>query len=235
MRTLHNDPKLGAVTRAWAEASEQREQGPGIECLSAEEILLFLETGRGRGVPAEQRAARARAAEHLSECSFCAREVAGLFRARKAREARVRARGALGEHVERVAACVRVAVERARGAFTYADGLLSGIGQPARLLPVFPQMSFSTVRGDDEGPPDEEDRLHEVTVSGDAIAPAEILLSGEEEGGEITLTLREPLEVRLIRPDGESELLPLDEVDGQYFATIGDLTEGEYCIALIRP
>jgi hypothetical protein len=235
MRTLHDDPRLNALPRAWADASERVEQGPGIDCLTGDEIVLFLETGRGASVPPEERAIRSRAAEHLAECSFCTREVAGLYRARAAREARVRARGALGERVSRLAACVRVAVERTRGAFTHADGLLAGLGQPARLLPVFPQMSFSAVRGEDEGGVPEEDQLHEVTVSGDALAPAEILLSGEEEGGEITLTLREPLEVRLIRPDGQSELLPLDEVDGEYQATIGDLTAGEYCLALLRP
>jgi hypothetical protein len=235
MRTLYDDPRLNRLPEAWAEASARVEQGPQLECLTAEQIVTFLETSRSRSVPAEQRAARALAEEHLAECSFCAREVATLFRARRAREARLRARVALGEGKGRVAACIRVAVEQAWGAFTVADALLSGLGRHVRLDGAFPDLGLAAVRGNDDGPADEEDRLHDVTVSGEGFSPTEILLSKEEEGGGITLILRERLEVRLLTPDGRSEEVPVEDGDDGYVATITGLPEGEYCVALLHP
>lgn len=238
MRTLDDDARLKALPGAWAAASSQVESGPGLDCLTTEEMILFIDTGRGRGASDEERAIWSRARGHLADCSFCAREVGALFRARQEREARQRVRVALGERASRVAACVRVAVERARGAFTAADGLLSGIGGPARLVPVFSAAAFGPARGDapwEDEPSGEGDALREVIVSGEGIAPADLQLSGEEESGEITLILREPLEVVLLFPDGGSQAVPLEESDGRYYASVERMPEGDYCLALLRP
>jgi hypothetical protein len=132
-----------------------------------------------------------------------------------------------------------VAVERAWGAFIRPDALLSGLGQPARLVPVGPSLALGPARGEADGSEADGEakpqRFHEAMLSGDALAPTELLLSGEAERGEVTLILAEPLEVRLIRPDGASETLPIDAADGRYYATITELPEGEYCLAFLRP
>lgn len=235
MATLDNDPRVERLLSAWVAASARMESGPGIECLTAEEIARFLETRRGRGIPEEARVARARAADHLSECSYCTREVVALFRARRERQARMQSRAALGERVDRVAACVRIAVRAAQGAFTHLDGLIVGLGGPARLLPASPAFGHGALRGEGEDLPVEEEEHHEVIVSGEGLAAAELLLSqDEEEHGAITVTLQEPLEVALISPDGRAEPLPVVVADGRYYATITSLPEGEYYLALLR-
>lgn len=235
MRTLREDPRLGALPEAWTAASRSIETGPGIDCLTAEAIALFIDTPRGRQTPAALRAARGHAADHLARCSFCTGEVGALFRARQERAARSRARVALGERASRVAACLRVAVERARGAFTHADGLLSGLGRPAQLVPVLPELAFGPLRGEADDSPEAGEGVHEVMVSGEGLPPTTILLSEERGEGGITLLLPQPMEVRLIHPDGRSEALPVTPADEGYCASVDQLPEGEYCLALFTP
>ena len=61
----------------WLEASEQVETAPSEDCLAAAEIAAFVDGDIGSRE-------RRRATAHLSQCSYCAREVGSLFRIVKA-------------------------------------------------------------------------------------------------------------------------------------------------------
>src|SRR5262245_21292113 len=143
---MNGERQLTAWLGRWAEASEQIERSPGETCLTADEIAAFVD---------DKLAApeRRRAGVHLSQCSYCSREVGSLLRAARDFEDRTRVNRALGQMTQRIGACVRVFVDGARGAFTRADGLLQGLAAPARLEPAFAPagLGLAGLRSMDDG------------------------------------------------------------------------------------
>lgn len=227
---MRGEHDLATLLAPWAQASARVEQNPGPNCLTAEEITTFLETPR-RGASRE---ARARASDHLATCSFCSHEVATLFRAREAREERLRVRQTLGERATRVAACLRVLVEEARGAFTRPDGLLAGIGMPMRLTPSL-AVATGPARGEEDGEEADPDRLHEVMLTSAGLPSVEVFLAEEEGDGAVTVAISEPWEVQLVAPDGGSEPVLLEAGGDRYYGTVTGLGPGGYYLTFFRP
>jgi hypothetical protein len=223
--------ELALWLEPWAEASAQIESAPSDTCLTAAEISDFIDNE----LPASE---RERAAAHLAQCSYCAREVGDLVRAARDFDDRIRARTALADLSGRLSACLRVFVNEARGAFTRADALLQGLAAPVHLHPVLAPAGLGNLRGDldtdeAEGAGDPYD-LQEVALHGEALPGTEILCS-EEDGGSVLVSMAGPWEVRLVAPDGSTHPVAVERGEDRYYANVTGMAAGEYLLAILRP
>jgi hypothetical protein len=230
---MNAERELAKMLEGWPLASARVETAPGDNCLTSEKIAAFVDDGL-------ERSERRRCALHLSQCSFCAREVGALFRAARDFDDRVRVKRALGGQAARIGACLRVFVEEARGAFTRADGLLQGLTAPIRLNPVLAPAAygFGGVRGEAEAigvngamPPH---AVQEATIEAEELPGVE-LLCGEEDGGSVTVSLSEPWEVYVVAPDGSTRALEIERGGDRFYATINGMPPGGYLLAFLRP
>jgi anti-sigma factor RsiW len=225
--------ELAALLSKWPEASEQVESAPGETCLTADEIVDFVD---GTLDTAE----RPRVLMHLSQCSFCTRETGALFRAARDFDDRLRVKQALGRLTNRVAACLRIFVEETRGAFTRADALLQGLTPPARLDPVLAPAAFGLAGMRGEGTAAANGHvgslwaLREATLHAQGISEAELLF-GEENGGRVLLSLDGPCEVRLVAPDGSAQPVEVRRGVDRYYAAVTGMPPGDYLLAILQP
>jgi hypothetical protein len=229
---MREELDLVRVLAPWPAASERVESEWAEDCLTAEEISDFVDGTLPPG-------ARERVATHLSQCSYCAREVGALYRAARDFDDRVRVRGALGAVTDRVGACVRVFVEGARGAYTRADAALQGLAAATRVQAVMPTpgYAFGFARGDEDAENEEDaaDDYHEVSLHAEGLPGVELLCGEEDDGGSITVSLEEPWEVRLVAPDGSWQALEVEPGGDRYYATLTAMPPGEYLLTILRP
>ena len=92
--------ELTRLLGPWAAASEKVEWVPSDACLTAVEISDYVDGE----LPVEE---RERAASHLSQCSFCAREVGSLLKATRDFEERLEVSGIRGGFTGRLRARLR--------------------------------------------------------------------------------------------------------------------------------
>jgi anti-sigma factor RsiW len=216
----------------WAAASKRVECAPSDTCLTAAEISDYVDDA----LPAGE---RKRAANHLSQCSFCASEVGALLEATRDFEEHLEVSGVRGGLAGRLSARLRVFVNEARGAFTRADALLQELAAPVRLNPVTTPagLAWMAARGEDDedetGTADTE-ALHEVTLSADWLPSVE-LLCGAEDGGSVVVSLDAPWDVSLIAPDGSTHPLEVERGDDRYYAMITGIPPGDYVLAIMQP
>jgi Putative zinc-finger len=224
--------ELTRLLGPWAAASATVESVPSDACLTAAEISDYVDNE----LPAGE---RERAASHLSQCSFCAREVGSLLEATRDFEERLEVSGIRGGLTGRLRARLRVFVSEAHGAFTRADALLQELATPVRLNPVTAPagLAWMAVRGDDEedgAEAGDAEALHEVTLSAEWLPSVE-LLCGAEGGGSVVVSLDEPWDVCLVAPDGSKHALEVEHGDDRYYAMITGIPPGDYVLAIMQP
>jgi hypothetical protein len=216
----------------WMAASARVECAPSEACLTAAEISDYVDDALPTGE-------RERAANHLSQCSFCAREVGSLLAATRDFEEHLEVSGVRGGLAGRLSARLRVFVDEARGAFTRADAMLQQLAAPVRLNPVTTPagLAWMAVRGDedeDAAEAGDPEALHEVTLSADWLPSVE-LLCGAEGGGSVVVSLDEPWDVCLVAPDGSTQPLEVERGDDRYYAMMTGIPPGDYVLAIMQP
>jgi hypothetical protein len=174
---------------------------------------------------------------HIEECRYCGRQVAQLIRAARDFEDRRRVARAFGSLAGRVGACVRISVDAALGAFTRMDALVQGVASSARLVPTLAPAGATRGDGDDGegGGASEEPFVREAVVEGEGLPVTDVLCSRVRRQGALTVSVSEPVEIRLLGPDGTVYELPVDEGDDRHYAMMADLPAGDYLLTLLRP
>jgi hypothetical protein len=222
--------ELAMWLEPWAAASERVECVPTEACLTAGEISDLVDETLTA-------AARERVAIHLSQCSFCAREVGALLGAAHEFDDGLQTRGVLGGLTRRLGARLHIFVSEARGAFTRADALIQEAVAAVRLRPVTAPagLAWMAARGDEDEPRESDpEALHEVALDADWLPGVE-LLCGEENGGSVTVSLDEPWEVSLVTADGATHPLAVERGDDRYYAMITGIAPGEYVLTITEP
>lgn len=218
--------------RPWPAASARVECVPSDACLTAAEISDYVDDE----LPTVE---RDRAANHLSQCSFCTREVGSLLEAARDFERGLGLSGIRGGLTGRLRARLRIFVTEARGAYTRADALLQDLATPVRLNPVtvptaLAGMAVRSDESEEDGTTTDPAALHEVRLAADWL-PNVGVLCGAEDGGSVAVSLNAPWEVYLIAPDRSAHPLDVALGDDGYDGMITGIPAGEYVLAVMEP